>query len=448
MRVRNFRIWGQRGLLALLMGAVMLPAAWAVPSFSRQTGLPCNVCHITPPELTQFGRQFKLNGYTMTGMKQIAVKASGGTAGLSINEALPISAMVQVADTAMGKPLQGTQNNNAEFPQQFSLFLAGALAPHIGSFIQVTYSGPGDHLGMDNTDFRVANQGTLAGKSVIYGATLNNNPTVEDIYNDTPAWGFPWISPDNNNGPNAAPFIQGALATDVLGLGGYAMYDNHLYGDFTLYRSAHLGQSPTTGNGFQYNIARSAPYWRAAWQQNIGNATLEVGTFGMHVNSFPQAISGSTDQVTDKALDFQLDAPFDHNSLTFNGVYTDETSNLYGSVAAGSASNVSGFLHNTQLNGTYHFGDRVTAGLGYFNQTGTSDALLYPSGTAETGSANNSPANSGWIVQGGYWLDQNIELTAQYTAYHKFNGGTSNYDGLGRNASDNNTVYLMAWFLF
>jgi hypothetical protein len=36
----------------------------------------------------------------------------------------------------------------------------------------------------------------------------------------------------------------------------------------------------------------------------------------------------------------------------------------------------------------------------------------------------------------------------QYTAYNKFNGGGSNYDGLGRNASDNNALYLLLWFAY
>ena len=30
----------------------------AIPSFSRQTGLACNVCHIAFPQLTAFGRLF------------------------------------------------------------------------------------------------------------------------------------------------------------------------------------------------------------------------------------------------------------------------------------------------------------------------------------------------------------------------------------------------------
>ena len=49
----------------LLLG---LEQAYAVPSFARQTGLSCNVCHSNPPELTAFGRNFKLKGYVLTDM--------------------------------------------------------------------------------------------------------------------------------------------------------------------------------------------------------------------------------------------------------------------------------------------------------------------------------------------------------------------------------------------
>jgi hypothetical protein len=32
--------------------------------------------------------------------------------------------------------------------------------------------------------------------------------------------------------------------------------------------------------------------------------------------------------------------------------------------------------------------------------------------------------------------------------YNKFNGGSTNYDGSGRNAKDNNTLYLLGWINF
>ena len=54
------------GLVPLVLVAMGCPDAQAVPSFTRQTGLKCNVCHSNPPELTAFGRKFKLEGYTLT----------------------------------------------------------------------------------------------------------------------------------------------------------------------------------------------------------------------------------------------------------------------------------------------------------------------------------------------------------------------------------------------
>ncbi|TMH05153.1 MAG: hypothetical protein E6H79_09435, partial [Betaproteobacteria bacterium] len=44
-------------------------AAHAVPSFARQTGLECMACHVSWPELTSVGRQFKLGAYTLTQAK-------------------------------------------------------------------------------------------------------------------------------------------------------------------------------------------------------------------------------------------------------------------------------------------------------------------------------------------------------------------------------------------
>ena len=46
------------------------------------------------------------------------------------------------------------------------------------------------------------------------------------------------------------------------------------------------------------------------------------------------------------------------------------------------------------------------------------------------------------------WPWYNARFGIQYTAYNKYNGG-SNYtdpNGFVRNASDNNTLFLYAWF--
>ena len=39
----------------------------------------------------------------------------------------------------------------------------------------------------------------------------------------------------------------------------------------------------------------------------------------------------------------------------------------------------------------------------------------------------------------------NTRVGIQYTAYTQFNGASQNWDGLGGNASDNNTLRVFIW---
>ena len=284
------------GLLSTLF--LQVPTASAIPSYARQTGFPCKSCHYMPPELTPLGRAFKLNGYTMAGKPTVTSKGKGNESGLNILESFPLSVLFDTSFTSSkspqtvpqtsGSPVPA-QNGSFEFPQQASLFLAGAWATHVGSFVQVTYTSQDDHFTWDNSDIRYANSTKLFKKDLAYGITLNNNPTVEDLWNSTPAWGFPWVGSDWAPTPTAAAIINGALAQDVAGIGVYAMWDNHLYLAGTIYRSAHIGAAqPNTGVGAPINIRGVAPYWRVAWQQNSKNNNLEVGTYGMHMKSTPE----------------------------------------------------------------------------------------------------------------------------------------------------------------
>ena len=47
-----------------------------------------------------------------------------------------------------------------------------------------------------------------------------------------------------------------------------------------------------------------------------------------------------------------------------------------------------------------------------------------------------------------FWPWLNAKVGLQYIGYTKFNGGTTNYDGFGRNASANNTLFLYTWIAF
>jgi hypothetical protein len=438
-------------ILALFFGTTMNPpSASAVPSYARQTGLACSGCHYTPPELNPAGRRFKLLGYVDRADDTKVVKADGGKkrAALDLLASLPLSAWLETSFTSLKSPVPGTQNGSVEMPQDISLFLSGAWTTHVGSFMQVTYDTQDDHFGIDNTDVRYANKTKLGGKELVFGLNVNNNPTVEDLWNSTPAWGYPFVADDWAPTPTAAPIVA-SLGQDVAGFGGYAMWDNHLYLDATLYRSQHIGaEQPNEGTDFGLNIRGVAPYWRVAWQQLTGKTQFEFGTYGMHMRSSPNAVSGLEDDFTDWAVDTQIDQTlFKTDVLSLRASYTRENSNLAAMAALEAASPGSHHLNTVMANAEYHFGNRASGAFGWFNTTGTTDVNLYPQDSVG-GSANGDPRSAGYIANFSYWPWQNLQLSAQYTGYTRFNGGSTNYDGAGRNASSNNTVYLVARFVF
>jgi hypothetical protein len=422
----------------------------AVPSYARQTGLPCSGCHYNPPELNPAGRKFKLLGYVDKDKDKPGITDNSGKrhAGLDLLSSLPLSARLEASFTSTASPQPGTQNGNFEFPQDVSLFLAGAWTSNVGSFLQVTYDTQDDHFSMDNTDIRYANKRNVAGKELVYGLDLNNNPTVEDLWNSTPAWGFPWVASDSAPTPTAAPIIQGALAQDVAGIGGYAMWDNHLYLDATIYRSEHVGVSQPNPGTAPFNIRGVAPYWRVAWQQLTPRTQYEVGAYGMHMESTPGAIVGLKDAYTDWAADFQVDRTlFRKDVLSLRGTYIRENSDLVATYAAMGAVQPDHHLNTALVNAEYHFGNRLSGTVGWFDTGGTGDISLY-SQSPVTGSANGDPRGAGYIANISVWPMQNLQLAFQYTGYTRFNGAAVNYDGAGRNASGNNTVYLDVHFIF
>lgn len=448
MDIYRFHKWLWRASL-LVTVACMAQQAQAVPSFARQTGMACNACHTVAPQLNAFGRYFKLHGYVLG-----TSKLSGGSSQLSIDQFPPLSAMLILSDTQTKAAQPASLNAAAQFPQQLSIFYAGAIAEKMGAFAQITYTQPSDHFTMDNTDIRYASDVNWdSGQTMVWGLTLNNNPSVQDVWNSTPAWGYRFISSSVAPNPSAAPLLVGALAQNVAGLGAYAWLNNTWYGEVTMYRSAQPGVSPPYNSTNSNVISGYSPYYRFAWEHpwasGDGQSDLEVGILGMTAHRFPgngKPLSGPTDNYTDTGADIQYQYITATDSFALHGNYIHEQEDLNASSALG-ASNPSDNLNYWNINASYYWNETYGPTLGYFSTAGSSDALLYALG-AVTGSATGSPNTNGWIAQWTYLPALNVQLTAQYIIYSKFNGGSNNYDGNGRSASDNDTLYLALWVLW
>ena len=338
-------------ILSLIVsaGVVLAPfAAKAVPSYARQLNINCSACHSEFPILTEMGRQFKLNGYTMSA---------------GVTDLPPLAVMLQPAYTSTGKGQPGGaaphygDNNNASLTQA-SVFYSGRLfGPYadkifdadtaaflnkFGTFIQTTYDGVGHVWHWDNAELRFADNGTLFEKPLTYGFYLNNNPGLQDPWNGTPAWGFPFSASSLAPTPGAGQLIAGGLAQQVLGLGAYAMLDNNFYLDFAGYRTAgpHFQKGMGIDPAGETQVPGIAPYWRAAYTKAVGNSSYEFGFFGMEANTYPGRVkTAGKDRTVDWGVDGEYQTSFGNNDITalLSGIYEDQT--LHASEPLGNTTN-------------------------------------------------------------------------------------------------------------
>ena len=384
----------------------------------------------------------------MTGIATIQSTYKDESTNLKLLSSLPISAMIQGSHNRIAKTIPGTANDVTEFPQQFSLFIAGAISPNFGSFIQVTYDDQSGSFSLDNTDLRFADHTSLFANDLLYGVTLNNNPTVQDVWNTTPAWGFPYASSGVAPTPGASPII-GNLGGLVSGLGAYALYDNLIYGEISLYHvTKQGGPIPETTADSSMTLAGYAPYWRLALQEQWETDYLEIGTFGIASKFYPLGIGGSsTDKYTDIGFDAQYEKNFDSGTLIAHSSYVTEKQNLDATFAMGGSQFPSLNLNSFKIDASYNLPLGVAFTLGYFATNGDKDAIVYSADPVD-GYKTASPNSNGVIAQVTYlpWL--NTQFSVQYVAYSKFNGAATNYDGSGRNAADNNTLYVAGWVVF
>lgn len=431
--------------MAILVGALVIPTpqAEAVPSFAQQTGQPCEACHVGAfgPQLKPYGRDFKLFGYQSTDKQ-------------SHEPPLSVTVLTSVTHTnADQNPPPADhfgQNDNAAL-DQVSLFYAGKAPMGFGVFAQGTYGGVARKISLDNVDVRRAGDFTVLGQDVVAGLDFNNNPTVEDVWNSTPAWGFPYNGSELAPRPNASTMIDGALAHGVVGVGGYALLNNTLYVEATAYTPLAPGVAGWLGEdigGDRYH--GTIPYWRVALLHDFSSAqtaagdasgttqTIELGAYGIRAQRYPGGLeSAGTDTLNDWALDgtYQYIGSARH-VFSAHATYIHEDQDLAASSALLGAQRRNS-LTTARADISYSFDNTWTPSVQVFSTTGSPDPVFYGGGVKTSGYVVDLAYSPfGKPDSPIYWANARVGL--QYVGYTEFNG-------VRAHARDNNTLYLNLW---
>jgi hypothetical protein len=435
---RNFFQTWRLGLWVLFVvaGIALMGStpAGAVPSFSQQTGQPCSACHIGAfgPQLKTYGRDFKLYGYQ---------------SGDGKNHLPPVTLMAQTSVTHTSAdqnppPAPNFGQNDNFAVDQVSLFFAGKAPLGFGVFAQITYDSVGRSFSLDNVDIRRVKDLTLFGQDAVVGLDFNNNPTVQDVWNSTPAWGFPYNASALAPGQVAATLIDGGLAGTVAGAGVYSVWNDTIYLEATAYAPLERRLAGRLGEGVGSTSDRYdglVPYWRVALLHDYGAVTtVEVGAYGIRAERYP---GGDGSAGTDVLNDWAIDGNFQYlvspkQIVSAHATYIHEDQDLRAStVLAGTRPKNQ--LSTARADISYSYDDTWTPSVQVFQTTGTSDPVLYGPGLRTSGHV----MELAWTPYGRpdskiYWA--NVRFGLQYVGYTEFNG-------VSRHAGDNNMLYLNAW---
>lgn len=421
--------------LSLLSASVVASSAHAVPSYARQTGQNCVACHAGGqfPELTPYGRIFKLTGYTI-GQRTMPLSTMGV---LNLNK---------TKNTSNGDPGIDYPKDGALKFDTASLFVAGKISDNMGGFAQITYNNYDGqnadttrytgHAGADNMDFRYTDRLIDANRDLIYGLTLHNNPTVQDVWMSAPAWGPATVPGSTGAGGGALPKLADGLGQQVAGIGAYAYWNKTVYAELTGYRTgdgifSFMTQGVNNDHGPQTLLKGVNPYWRLALTHEWGPHNAMIGMSGMDVKIYPDATDPTTptDHYRDLGLDAQYQYLLDPHTLTAQASYIHEKQNLEANLAAPSPSDT---IASLRAKLSYVYQAKYGASLSYFDVRG---------------STNNNPdtGSRGWTPEIFWTPLQYVRAGLQYTLFNKVNGVSGNTDGAGRNAKDDNTLFFYVW---
>jgi hypothetical protein len=377
-----------------------------------------------------------------------------------VEDTIPVSAMavasfLRTSSDQNPPPAPHYGANNNTTLDQASLFVAGGIGDHFGGFGQFTYDGVGRSFSWDNLDLRATDTVTIDDSDLLFGLSVNNNPTVQDTWNTLPAWGFPYTDSALAPAPGAGTVLNGGLAQSSLGVTAYAWWNSQVYAEGGFYTTpGHAFLNAMGANGGAV-LKGTAPYARIAYQKDYGEQNFELGAVAFFPNLYPGGDRTAAD--SDKFQDLGVDGSYQYagdgtNIYQINLRYTHEQQKLDATFALSGAAQLKNSLDEFQADASYYWHNEIGGTAGYFQVNGSADGMLYPD------NRNFKPDTAGFIFQidgtpfgetaSDFGNRVNLRVGLQYRLFTRFDGAAANYDGMGANASDNDTFRLFAWVAF
>jgi hypothetical protein len=425
------------GLLTALWAMASWSPATAIPAFAQQTGQPCSQCHVGAfgPQLKPYGRDFKLFGYV----------SSDGKNRFPPIAIIGLASFTHTQKDQPAPPEPHLASNDNAVLDELSIFYGGKVMAGAGAFAELTYDGVGRSITIDKLDVKRAFDLSGGDRSLVVGLDLNNQPTVQDLWNSTPAFGFPYSSSGVAPTPSATVLFDGALNQRVIGGGIYGMWNDLIYAEATAYAPVAnrtlgrlgVGTGPDAYDGL-------IPYWRLAIEHDFGGHVLETGAYGISARRLP---GGDRSAGVDRIRDVALDASYQYTNsprhfVSAHATWIRETETLDASRAL-LGSRPSDRLDTMRADISYSYADTWVPSAQVFRTSGSRDPAIF-------GSASGKPDSEGYVLELAYVpfgkskapsFISNLRLALQWVGYTRFDGET-------RGASSNNTLFLSARLAF
>lgn len=401
-------------LAGALAGIAIVPQAFAIPGYSRQTGMACNACHFQSfPVLNEFGRSFKAGGYTMIGSQQ----KIEGSEGLSLPATLNASVVTKIRyqksngpATVAGTPTS-TNDGQLQFPDEMLLMVGGRVSENIGVQLEMDLTGGNPVVANFKMPFIYDVGGvkagvipfTTAGQGVAYGFELLNTGAVRGARIMEARKSF-----------SAQQYIN--TGSDAQGIAVVAS-NSMLFANFSKWSPRKIGDpsgSPT------------ANYFRLGFTPNFGSWDTGVGVQSWSGNT----TDPSSADVKTKAYAIDAQAQGEVAAMPL-GIYLTHANASGSDQAVGAIKN----LFNSNVNSMT--ATTIAGQLGVLPGRAT---LLMAYRKGDNGKATGNGDNS-LMIGGTYQIVQNAQLQLNHEMY-----SGSAYDGAPANGNRLTTLMLFAAF--